>query len=364
MTNRAKTPVVLLTGVDPDAMATVLVSLAWDLPRAVSVHHSIDPDAQTLTRVVSDAGGVLETEVIQLAHACTSCALREDIVPTIARLAMDGRWDSVLACLPVGAEAGQVGTVVAGSPALQRRLRIAAVVAALAGPSIVADLLDREPLMEHGRHCGPDDDRGHGEVACALVEYADVVAVTTELTPSDTAVHLVRALARPDATVVVGTEKLRPQALLAGVHDFHRTSAWFNQVLMTGIPGISSGGVWRIVLDSARPFHPERLLDRIDLLGSGRHRSRGAFWLPTRPGIVQEWGGAGGQLSLGSSRRWGALTPRTRLLFTGIGAVPASLERSFEEILVQPEEGLIRTPSWSGPEDGFEAWLGPIRDAA
>jgi len=48
-------------------------------------------------------GGRLEHEQIELVLACIGCALREDILPTIERLARDGRWNSIVATLPVGA---------------------------------------------------------------------------------------------------------------------------------------------------------------------------------------------------------------------------------------------------------------------
>ncbi|MBJ7528912.1 MAG: cobalamin biosynthesis protein CobW, partial [Nocardioides sp.] len=103
-----RTPVVLVTGVSPDAMDATLVSLQWDLPQAVAVRHHIDVERQLLTRVVSDVTGVLDRAEVDLEHACVSCALREDVVPTIERLARDGREGTVVAHLPVGAEAAQV----------------------------------------------------------------------------------------------------------------------------------------------------------------------------------------------------------------------------------------------------------------
>ena len=54
------TPLVLLTGIDADALARAMVALQWDAPRAVAVRHTIDVEQQTLTRVVSDVTGVVE----------------------------------------------------------------------------------------------------------------------------------------------------------------------------------------------------------------------------------------------------------------------------------------------------------------
>jgi hypothetical protein len=55
------------------------------------VRHDIDAGAGTLRRVVVDAYGLVEDETVPLEHACPSCAVREDALPAIARLAEDGR---------------------------------------------------------------------------------------------------------------------------------------------------------------------------------------------------------------------------------------------------------------------------------
>jgi G3E family GTPase len=355
-----RTPVVLVTGIDPDALAATLVGLAWDLPDAVAVRHEIDPHLQVLTRTVSDATGVLEHEQIQLEHACTSCALREDIVPTLERLARDGRWRAVVACLPTGAEAVQVDNVIAWDTRLQRHLRIVSVVTALAGGSAVDDLLGDALLRERGWHSGPDDARGTGEVGCSMVEYADTVVLVDGA--ERTAQELVTALAGPRAQLVLGSEHLDAAGLLAGRHDHAAAFDWTSPVSPGPLPPYASGHAWRLELTSPRPFHPQRLLDGIDRLGGGRHRSRGCFWLPTRPGRLQEWDGAGGQLSIGAGDPWGRRTPRTRLVLTGVGAQPHGLREAFEELLLAPGESV--GPDHLGVEDGLEPWLGPVRDIA
>ena len=102
-----RTPLLVVTGVDPVAMDATLMSLSWDLPDAVVVRHRIDPHSQVLTRTVSDASGVLEQEHVQLEHACVGCALREDILPTLERLGRDGRWRTIVSGLPTSTEAGE-----------------------------------------------------------------------------------------------------------------------------------------------------------------------------------------------------------------------------------------------------------------
>lgn len=357
-----RTPLVVVTGVNPDAMDSAMVSLSWDLPHAVAVRHRIDPASQVLTRLVSDATGVLEHQEIALEHACVSCALREDILPTLERLARDGRWSSIVACLPTATEANQLSTVLARDSRLARHLRLRSIVTALGSERLVEDLLGDDLLHERGLHTNPGDDRGLGEVACAQIEYADVLVLAGE--PEAGATDLVRALARPDALLLTGVDQLDGSDLSDGRHQPSRTAAWPSPVLDAEVPTVGDSLAWRLDLSSPRPFHPERLLDQIERLGTGRHRSRGCFWVPTRPGTVQEWAGAGGQLSIGHHSTWDRRPPMTRLLFTGLGTTPTELVEAFEDLLITPTEALLDQRSWKVLEDGLEPWLGDIRDAA
>ncbi|GAB6985812.1 CobW family GTP-binding protein [Nocardioides pyridinolyticus] len=356
-----RTPVVLLTGVGREAMTAAMVGMQFDLPAAVAVRHHIDVERSVLQRVVSDVTGVVEHVEIDLEHACVTCAVREDVVPTLERLARSGRWRSIVAHLPIGAEARQVCGVLARDTRLARHLRVTGVVTAVDGPGVVDDLLGDDLLAERGDHSSEEDRRGVGEVAAAMVEYADVVV--TDGTAEPDGVELLVALARPDATIVRGVEHLDAAALLAGIHDHERTSAWTDAVRSTPLPRAGWDHVWRRELVSPLPFHPERLLGDLARLGGGRHRSRGCFWLPTRPDRVVAWDGAGGQLSIGNGEPWGTRPPLTRLVLTGVGTPPAGLADAFGSMLLTPDEAAARG-SWRTAEDGFEPWLGPIRRAA
>lgn len=356
-----RVPVVLLTGVHPEALATAMVGLQFDLPHAVAVRHHLDPEQQVLTRVVSDVTGVVEHERIDLDHACVSCALREDVLPTLERVARDPRWRTVIAHLPVGALAAQVCAALARDTRLARYLRIASVVTPLAGPGLVDDLLGDTLLADRSLHSSAEDRRGLGETAAQMIEYADVVAI--EGNAEEEARDLVRRLTRPGVAVLDASADLDPRAITGQLHRHDVTRAWVDPVRAGSLVARSSSYGWSVELASPRPFHPQRLLEGLDALGGGRHRSRGCFWLPTRPGQALVWDGAGGQLSVGDGGTWAGHEPRTRLLLTGVGAQPAHLESAFERLLVTDAE-LDAADAWRLAYDGFEPWLGTISEAA
>jgi len=356
MPRRTKKPITIVTGVHPDAMSAAVLSLMLDLPRAVVVRHRIDLERSALIRIVSDITGITEHDEIDLEHACVPCAIREDVVPTLLRVAGDPRWDSVLAHLPVGAEPDQVCHVLTQSPDLTRVIRIERVVAAVDGAVLQDDLLGDDLLADRGLESSHGDRRGIGEVLADLLEYADLVVATE---PAATVnLDLARTLARPGVPLVSGAEHAASGC--TQVHEPTLTRAWTDPLRSAALPPLEGSGIWRVDLRSERALHPARLLDGLEQLGSGRHRSKGCFWLPSRPDQAVVWAGAGGQVSVGNGPLWGRTPRQSRLVITGVGTAPAHLESAFASMQLEPGEELALPSAY----DGFEPWLGPIRDVA
>jgi G3E family GTPase len=200
-------------------------------------------------------------------------------------------------------------------------------------------------------------------VLAAMIEYADLAVVVDQAAPAG--LGLVRTLARPDATVLTDASAIDSAAVVSGhLHRHDVTSAWVAADRRGPVPPAADPGVWRVDLRSDRPFHPDRLLEDIERLGTGRHRSRGCFWLPSRPGRACVWDGAGGQLSIGTSDTWRQGPPHTRIVLAGVGPEPDHLRAAFESLLVTPAEIRQRGQVWEVGEDGLEPWLGPVRRVA
>lgn len=297
-------PVTIVTGIHPESMSAAVLSMAWDVPDAVVLRHRIDLERCVLERLVSDVTGIVEHESIDLEHACVPCAIREDVVPTLQRLARDPRWGAVIAELPVSAEANQVCHVLTQDRDLRRSLRVTSVVAAVDGGLVEDDLLGDELLPERDIATSHEDRRGVGEVCADIVEFADVVVVTGR--PEPVGIALVEALARPGVLVVVGSEQLEAEVISTPLHEIGRTRAWANPARTAVLPELGSTRVWRVDLRSDRAFHPARLLGGLAQLGGGRHRSRGCFWFadPSRPRA-----GLGRRRRAGEHRHRGSLGP-------------------------------------------------------
>lgn len=358
------TPLYLVTGLHPESMAAATLGLQFDLPEAVVVRHELDAPGGVLQRTVSDLTGVLEREVVPLDHACTSCAVREDVIPTLERLGQLDRWQAIVVHLPVAADGLSVCRVLGWDRRAAPSVRVAGIVAAVDGTTVLSDLLEDDLVAERCPRSAAGDQRGVGEVLASMVEYADLVSVFGDTPPAG--MDLLRQLARPGVPVGQDWPELSPAELLAGVHQHAATEAWVTEVPEGPSRQSESEHTWRLDLVSEVPLHPQRLHHHIEALGGGRFRTRGCFWLATRPDQIGAWMGAGGLLSIGVSGSWGRSRPFTRLLFTGTQAddVRADLVAAFTRSLLTDAELRTRGPRWETATDGLEPWLGPTTRVA
>ncbi|PRZ02892.1 G3E family GTPase [Isoptericola sp. CG 20/1183] len=361
----------VLVSTDPVLRDTTAASLALTSPGAVVVRHDLLPDDGALRRVVVDATGVIEDVTVELEHACVSCSVREDAVPTLARLAWTGRWTDLVLALPVTAEPLPVGRALAAhtdAGEVLEDLRFTATVAVVDLDRVEADLLGDDLVDERDLALTPDDERPLGEALAAQLEQVDVVVTTGD---DPTGAGLVDRLRARDSRRIDGLHELDVTELAACRHDSVAAEGRAHPLGARNPHRSSSDPAdrsWSLLLKSRRPFHPERLLEQIEHLGTGPVRSRGVFHVPDRPDSVCLWDGAGGALCVADLGTWqevaGNRPPVTRILVVGAGE-PDEARSTRDRILdafgealatgAEVDDGGLR---WLGREDVLEPWLG------
>lgn len=355
------TPIVVITGVDPEVIESVTVATQFDLPDPVVAAYRIDDATNQLVRTVSDIRGRLETERVELDHACTSCAIREDVIPALRRLQELERWGAIVAQLPAGASALQVCRVCALQTELDGLpLHIHGVVAAVRGDTVVPDLTSDLTLGEHGVPTFAGDDRGLAETLAGIVEYADAVQL---LGPADAAgTDLLNALRRPSSLLATDWADLPGGQLVTGIHAHRQAEKWVAEVRRHDLPALDSDHVWSLDLCADRPLHPDRFASALETMCVGSHRIRGCVWLPTRA-TVCVLDGAAGQVRLGAHGPWNG-APTSRLTVVGLRdhAEPTDICRAFADCALTDDELLARGTRWNVRRDGLEPWLGGVHD--
>jgi G3E family GTPase len=346
-------PVLTLCSTDAVLRGSAAGALVCDIPGAVVLQHDLDVATGRLRRVVYDVSGVLSDSEHRLDHACASCATREDILPALEEL-VARRPAAVVLALPTAIEA---------VPVIHAVRTVRGAVPAGVGTvvdldALLADISSGDRLADRGLAVADEDDRLLGEVLVSQLESADVVMYAADDTvPDETAMALVSHLAGPRAAAPwhsVPTERLlhgRPPADRGDLRAVGPTDAE------------PAAGVWTVDLTSWRPMHPTRLMERAEDLGGEAVRSKGHFWVPSRPGLACAWDGAVGNVSVGRIGAWD-MTQGTRIVVTGIGGDPDRVAAAFEDALLTDLELARGIDSWAGAEDGLDPWLGAERDVA
>ncbi|MCY0950584.1 CobW family GTP-binding protein [Streptomyces sp. H27-S2] len=299
-------PVVIVGGLHSDARKEVVDRLLRSVPGSVALHHDLaTAPAGTVRRLVRDASGELSRGEAPLVNDCACCALREDLVPELERLAADGTtrlavvelWDSV--------EPKAMAEVVTahGGDALNLTGVITAVDPALVLPYLV----NGDDLAEVGLAAAATDQRTVGDTWARQLEYAPVLALIESEAANDEDRALLAQL-HPTARRVPAASGELARAAFAGF-DVETAAAAQHPACALLPQDAEEAGVTTFVWHRRRPFHPERLYAALEDLCCAAARSRGRFWLADRPDALLAWDAAGGALCVENAGPWLASLP-------------------------------------------------------
>ncbi|KXP13004.1 hypothetical protein AXK57_01825 [Tsukamurella pulmonis] len=386
-----RTPVLLLTGFGEQERALELAE-----PGTVVVHHDLSGLREGLvvrseTTFRPDLVAEERVAVLELAHGCVSCTLREDLLPLLRTLHRRAgvrrivvRLDPILEAEAVRHAIEHVVVEMVGAvpgPAA-RDVEMVGVIGFVDGPTWLADALGEEDLGE--RYGVPDDDeRTVAQLAVGHVQSAGLLVVTGD-SPDPARLRAVLRRLAPGAPIArerVPLEKLLPRvaAPRPAIEPFGP--------LLPGCPPLDPDGDVALVEFSARrPLHPGRFHEAIDVLLDGVVHARGHIWLATRPdeafwlesagaglrvGAAGRWLAAGGE---GSPERWAIASAawdethgdrRTDLVVLAAGADPVQIADTLRWAELTPQELAAGPAEWAGWHDPFgEMHADPCEDLA
>ncbi|GAA5212089.1 CobW family GTP-binding protein [Streptomyces thinghirensis] len=391
---RPALPVVIVGGLHADARRAAVARVLADVPGSVVLHHDLaTATAGTVVRTVRDATGILSAGEAPLVNDCACCALREDLVPELERLADAGGtplavvelWDSV-------EPKAMAEVVTAGG------FTVTGVITAVDPALVLPYLGNGDDLAEGGLAAAATDQRTVADTFARQLEYAPVLALAESLPGSPEADDEDRELlaqlhptARripighghgdgPAGTPAAPSELAR--AALAGF-DVEAAAAAQHPACALLPAEADAHGVATLVWHRRRPFHPERLYAALEDLTCAAARSRGRFWLAGKADTLLHWDAAGGALCVESAGPWLAslpdaaweLVPPVRraaaaldwhpehgdrcqhLVFTSPGLDRDGLKRLLESCLLTDAEYAAGQAAWERLPPAFDTLL-------
>jgi len=249
-----------------------------------------------------------EEKLVEMSNGCICCTLREDLLLEVNKLAKDGRFDylviestGISEPLPVAETftfADEEGVSLSDVATLDTMVTVVDAV------NFLKDYEDAKYLQDSGESLGDDDERSVADLLADQVEFADVLLVSkTDLVEPSEVERLTAILKslNTHAQVIPISQGQVPvdEVLSTGLFDFERAQeapGWLKEMRGEHVPETEEYGISSFSYVARRPFHPEKFHQFVH--GTEQYgkliRSKGYFWLATRPEFAGQWSQAGG----------------------------------------------------------------------
>ncbi|MGY6214573.1 zinc metallochaperone GTPase ZigA [Methylolobus aquaticus] len=347
--------------------------------------------------VKSEAGlSRTDEKLVEMSNGCICCTLREDLLVEVSRLAREGRFDylviestGISEPLPV-AETFTFRDEQGAS--LSDLARLDTMVTVVDAVNFLKDYEEADALAERGESLGEEDERSVADLLIEQVEFCDVILVSKIDLISAAEFANLKAILQslnPDAHIapmLMGQVPL-DTVLNTGRFDFaraERAAGWLAELRGEHVPETEEYGIRGFTYTARRPFHPQRFHDLLHAgLGTGNLlRSKGFFWLASRPDAVGSWSQAGGIMRHGCAGQWWAAAPeedwptdaalrdeilanwaepygdcRQELVFIGQNVDEPRLREALDRCLLTDAELAAGPTAWRRYADPFPQWF-------
>ncbi|QTF93691.1 zinc metallochaperone GTPase ZigA [Halomonas sp. BM-2019] len=336
-----------------------------------------------------------EERLVEMSNGCICCTLREDLLVEVRRLAEEGRFDTLVIestgisePLPVAEtftfadEQGQSLSDVA---------RLDTLVTVVDGANFLAQYRQAQSLAEAGESLGEEDERNVADLLVDQIEFCDVLLISKSDLLSAAQLDELTAVLRslnPEAELIPVTHGRVPldKVLDTGRFSFERAQqapGWLKELRGEHVPETEEYGISSFAYHARRPFHPQKFFELLhgDWFGGKLLRSKGFFWLATRPQFAGQWSQAGGIAHYGFAGMFWKAVPESRwpedpdyrtaildkwqepfgdmrqeLVFIGQNLDEARIRQALDACLLSEEELLAGKEAWQALPDPFPAW--------
>ena len=338
-----------------------------------------------------------EEKLVEMSNGCICCTLREDLLEEVNNLAKAGRFDylviestGISEPLPVAETftfADEDGVSLSDVADLDTMVTVVDAV------NFLKDYEEAKYLQDTQESLGDEDERSVADLLVDQVEFADVILVSkTDLASSEDVSRLeaiLKTLNTHAQIIPIANGKVDVDAVLStGSFDFERAQqapGWLAEMRGEHVPETEEYGISSFSYQARRPFHPEKFF--AFLHGTERYgkllRSKGYFWLATRPEFAGQWSQAGGIARYGFGGMFWSAVPRSRwpddpeylasieksweepfgdmrqeLVFIGQGLDESSVRAALDDCLLNDEEMFAGRSFWETLPDPFPVWEG------
>lgn len=341
-----------------------------------------------------------EEKLVEMSNGCICCTLREDLLIEINQLAREGKFDylviestGISEPLPIAEtftfedENGQ---------SLSQVAQLDTMVTVVDAVNFLHDYFTAESLQEAGESLGEDDQRNVADLLVDQIEFCDVLLISkTDLISADELNQLTAILRNlnRDAEIIPMILGQVPLNKIINTQKFNfekaqRAPGWLKEMRGEHLPETQEYGINSFAYHARRPFHPEKLYQFFSnafnhaRAESGKLlRSKGFFWLASRPQWAGQWSQAGGIAQHGAAGMFWKAIPkenwpedeehvqyimekwvepfgdmRQELVFIGQNINQEKLTTELDKCLLNDQELSQGQAYWKTLKDPFPLW--------
>ena len=265
-----------------------------------------------------------EEKLVEMSNGCICCTLREDLMIEVERLAKENRFDYLLIestgisePIPVAQTFSFVDEE--SGIDLSRFSYVDTMVTVVDSFNFFKDFGSPETLMDRELTDIEGDYRTIVNLLTDQIEFANVIILNkTDLVTKEHLGILKAAIHKlnPSARIIESSfSKVDPNKLLnTGLFNFEeaeQSAGWIEELNKEEhTPETEEYGIGSFVYRSKRPFDPVRFWHYVQhKFPHNIIRSKGLFWVASRPDQALVWGQAGGSLRSDSAGVWWSSMP-------------------------------------------------------
>ena len=265
-----------------------------------------------------------EEKLVEMSNGCICCTLREDLMVEVERLAKENRFDYLLIestgisePIPVAQTFSFVDEE--NGIDLSRFSYVDTMVTVVDAFNFFKDFGSPETLMDRDLTNIEGDYRTIVNLLTEQVEFANVIILNKTDLVSEESLAVLKATIQklnPSAKIIESSfSKVNPSEILnTRLFDFEeaeQSAGWIEELNKEEhTPETEEYGIGSFVYRTKRPFDPERFWNFMQTqFPTSIIRSKGLFWLASRPKQALIWGQAGGSLRADNAGVWWSSMP-------------------------------------------------------
>ena len=260
-----------------------------------------------------------EEKLVEMSNGCICCTLREDLMIEVERLAKENRFDYLLIestgisePIPVAQTFSFIDDE--NGIDLSKFSYVDTMVTVVDGFNFFKDFGSPETLIDRDLTNIEEDFRTIVNLLTDQIEFANVIVLNKTDLISKEHLGILKATIKklnPSAKIIESSySKIAAKEILnTGLFDFkeaEQSAGWIEELnKVEHTPETEEYGISSFVFRNKKPFNPERFWNYIqNKFPNNIIRSKGLFWLSSRPNQALIWGQAGGSLKADSAGVW------------------------------------------------------------